>query len=53
MGFKLMPMGWDSNPCPHQPVTYTGIEVAAILKRRTALDYSNTAALCWFKHFSI
>jgi len=28
---------WDSNPCPHQPETYSGIEVAAILKRRTAL----------------
>jgi len=29
---------WDShsNPCPHQTETYSGIEVAAILKRRTA-----------------
>jgi len=26
--------------------TYTGIEVAAILKRRTVLDRSATAALC-------
>jgi len=28
---------WNSNPCPHQPESYSGIEVAAILKRRTAL----------------
>jgi len=28
---------WYSNPCPHQPQTYPGIEVAAILKRKTAV----------------
>jgi len=38
----------NSNPCPHQPETYSGIEIAAILKRRTA--HSATAARCWFKH---
>jgi len=27
----------NGNPCPHQPETYSDIEVAAILKRRTAL----------------
>jgi len=29
---------WDSNPYPHQPETYSVIEVAAILKRRTAFN---------------
>jgi len=29
-----------------QPETFSEIEVAAILKRRTALDYSTIAALC-------
>jgi len=32
--------------------TYSGIEVAAILECRTALDYSAIEALCWFKRFS-
>jgi len=34
---KMAANGIDSNPCPHQPETYSGMEVAAILKRRTAL----------------
>jgi len=29
---------WDSNPCLHQPETYSGVEVAAILKRRMDLN---------------
>jgi len=29
------------------------LEVVAILKRRTTLDHSAIAALCWFKHVNI
>jgi len=29
---------WNSNPCPHQPETYSGIEVAVIVKCRKALN---------------
>jgi len=39
MSAKMLRM--DSNPCPHHPVTYTEIEVVAILKRRMALDPLN------------
>jgi len=44
---------WDSNPCPRQPETNSGIEVAAILQCKMALDNSAKATLCWFKRISI
>jgi len=37
----------------NKPETFPGIEIAAILKRKMALDSSVTAALCWLKHVSI
>jgi len=30
----MLAKSWDSNLCPQQPETYSGIEVAAILKRK-------------------
>jgi len=44
---------WDLNTCLHQPETYPGIKVVAILKPSTAIDHLVTTALCWFKHVSI
>jgi len=41
---KWLPMGFE--PMPYQPEMCPGIEVAAILKSKMALDYSATAALC-------
>jgi len=35
---------WNSNPCPHQPGTYRGIKVAAILERRKALEQQSAIA---------
>jgi len=35
----------DSNPCPHQPETYSGIKVAAILKRRTGYSHRSSVLI--------
>jgi len=46
---------WDSNPCLHQPDTYSGIEVAAILKHKTALTtqalqlYADSSMLTYYE----
>ena len=29
--------GWNLNPCPQQPDTYIGFEVAAVLQRKTGI----------------
>ena len=38
--------GWDSNPCPQQPQTYIGFEVAAVFQRRTRVRPPASIAMC-------
>ena len=46
---RKMYVEWDSSPCPHHRVTYTGFEFAAALHRKTGVEplhYRSTVLNC-------